>query len=146
MASRVWQAGVVVAVLGLVGCASGNGTYSHDPDVLGLERVRVARRARVEPQEPRREARRRRHDAHRDVLGRGAGERQLGVQPLLRQRAGGIGTPVRRPARLDDDGVRPGRVMEQETLYLASLQAATSYTTRYQYTRGRYERCAQPLR
>ena len=44
MTSRMWHAGVVVAVMGLVGCASGGGTVPTLPDADSLERARVARR------------------------------------------------------------------------------------------------------
>lgn len=128
MASRVWRAGVVVAVLGLVGCASGDGTMpgipmptaSSGPESLvgpdwGLQSI--AGKPVVEGTTLTAA-----FSSAAQVSGSAGCNRYFGS---ARVSAGSLSV-----GPLGSTMMACGRdgVMEQESLYLASLQAATSYT------------------
>jgi len=128
MASRVWQASIVVAVLGFVGCASGDGTKPTIPMPT----------ASSGPESP---------------VGQDWSLESIGGKPVIEgttltaafsgaeQVSGSAGcNRYFGSARVSAGSLSVGPlgstmmacgqdgVMEQEFLYLASLQAATSYT------------------
>ena len=124
MTSWMWRAAVVVTVLGLVGCSSGDGMTPTAPSAGR----RVAGGAKLEPDDTGREVGPRGDQAHGGVLERGRREWQRGMHNDFgrarveagRLSVGPLGSTMMACGR---DGV-----MEQETLYLSSLQTATSYT------------------
>ena len=124
MASWKWRAGVLMTVLGLVGCSSGDGMTPTGPSAAAVSLVGPNWSLTTLGGKPVLEGTK----LTAAFSSEDARERQRRVQQLLRPRrveagrlsVGPLGSTLMACGR---DGV-----MEQEMPYLASLQAATSYT------------------
>jgi heat shock protein HslJ len=128
MVSRVWQAGVLVAVLGFAGCSSGGGTMPTIPmptassgpgSLVGPDwsLTTIAGKAVIEGTKLTAS-----FSGEQLVSGSAGCNRYFGRAQVEAGRlsVGPLGSTM---MACGQDGV-----MEQETLFLASLQAATSYT------------------